>query len=548
MEKRTGKRTLLTMALTASVMLLSGYAKAADNHGRTKEIDNGGSGLFKAIAVEDSTLDGFVVYRPKDLYWASCREKKLPILIWGNGGCTDTSVGYERTLIEIASRGYVVIAIGAMQMVANDRKEVHTPSSMMSDAMTWICRQAKDRSSDYHDCVDTTLIAAAGHSCGGAQVLCNSADKRLKTYLILNAGMGNMKMAGASQASLDGLHGPILYLTGGRKDMAYENAQLDYARIEHVPVALGDMPSAGHGGTYNQKSGGDFGRMIIAWLDWQLKGRDESKGIFVQSDLAQFPGWTMKHKNFGTETSELWLNNGKRRIYGIVSKPEKGDKHKVAIVAHGFNGTHHFARDYFELLNNLGYLVYAFDFPCGSVNSKSDNNTINMSIIDEKEDLKAIVGHFRRQPDVDPNSIILIGESQGGLAAALAAGELKEQVSRLILIYPALCIPDNWNSRYHKAADIPDTTAVWNVPLGRRFFEELRHMNVYKAITRYKGPVQIIHGSKDKVVPLSYSERAMKLYNDAHLGVIPGAGHGFKPAERRISNQFVGEFLSRHIF
>lgn len=539
---------MLTAAVTVFIMAFGGYVKAAGGHVKTKEIDNGGSGLFKAVAVEDSSLQGFVVYRPKDLYWASCREKKLPVLIWGNGGCMDTSIGYERTLVEIASQGYVVIAIGAMQAAAGDRKEVHTPSSMMAEAMTWICRQAADRGSEYYDCVDTTLIAAAGHSCGGAQVLCNSADRRLKTYLILNAGMGDMEMAGASKASLDGLHGPVLYLTGGEKDVAYRNAQLDYSRISHVPVALGDMPAAGHGGTYGQKGGGDFGRMIVAWLDWQLKGRAGNGDIFVRSRLDGYPGWAMKQKNFGSATSEVWVDNGGRRIYGIVSKPEKPGRHKVAIVAHGFNGTHHFGRDYFDTLNRLGYQVYSFDFPCGSVNSRSDKNTLNMSVIDEKEDLKAIVRHFRSRPDVCPDSIVLIGESQGGLVAALAAAELKEQVSRLILIYPALCIPDNWNSRYRRAKDIPDTTLVWNVPLGRRFFEELRDMNVYKTITKYEGPVLIVHGSKDRVVPLSYSERAMKLYRDAHIGVIPGAGHGFKPAERRVSNMFVGEFLSRPVF
>lgn len=547
MDRSHNNHALLTMALTFCLMLIAADLLAADSR-RIKEIDNGGSGLFKAVAIEDSTLDGFVVYRPKDLYWASCREKKLPILIWGNGGCMDTSVGYERMLIEVASRGYVVIAIGAMQMVYGERKEVHTPSSMMDDAMTWICRQAKNKNSDYYDCIDTTLIAAAGHSCGGAQVLCNAGDRRLKTYIIHNAGMGDMEMAGASKKSLDNLHGPILYLIGGEKDVAYKNAQLDYDRIKHVPIAFGDMPAAGHGGTYKQKGGGDFGRMLIAWLEWQLKGKEGTKDIFMQSNLTNFKGWTMKQKNFGAKTSELWIGNGQRRIYGLLSKPEKGDKHKVAIVAHGFNGTHHFARDYFNVLNNLGYQVYAFDFPCGSVHSKSDNNTLNMSIIDEKEDVKAIVNYFKKQTDIDSENIVLIGESQGGLAVSLAAGELKEMVSRLILIYPALCIPDNWNSRYKTVKDIPDTTKVWNVPLGRRFFEELRGMDVYKSITKYKGPVMIVHGSKDKVVPLSYSEKAMKLYKNAHLGVIPGAGHGFNPSQRRVSEQFVSEFLSWPIF
>ena len=94
--------------------------------------------------------------------------------------------------------------------------------------------------------------------------------------------------------------------------------------------------------------------------------------------------------------------NGKS-IYGIVSNPDTKGKHGVAITSHGFNGTHHFGKDYFKTLNDLGYAVYSFDFPCGSVNSKSDNNTMNMSVSDEKDALKEIVAYFRKQKDVDKN-------------------------------------------------------------------------------------------------------------------------------------------------
>lgn len=525
----------------------SAYSETNKNQNSLQKIvDNGGSGLYKSIAVSEKSLPNFVVYRPNNLYWASTREKKLPVLIWGNGGCMDTSVGYERLLIEIASQGYIVIAIGELQMKYGDRRELHTPSEMMVEALNWISEQTRDRNSIYFDCVDTLKIAAAGHSCGGAQVLYNSKESRLKTFLILNAGMGDMEMAGASRKSLENLQKPVLYLTGGEGDVAYKNAQLDYERILNAPVALGDLSTAGHGGTYKEERGGDFGRMILAWLDWQLKEKVEQKNIFLESDLKVFPAWTMKQKNFDTENTvrELWINNGKRKIYGLLSEPKSGINKGVAIISHGFNGTHHFGRDYFKTLNKLGYIVYTFDFPCGSINSKSDKNTMNMSIIDEKDDLKAIVSFFQRQENVDKNKIVLIGESQGGLVSALAAAELRDQISRLVLVYPALSIPDNWNKRYPTVKDIPDTTKLWNVSMGRRFFEQLQNLDVFNLINKYEGPVQIIHGSKDRVIPLSYSEKAMKIYKQAHLGVIPGADHGFKQSEREVSNLFVKEFLA----
>ena len=253
---------------------------------------------------------------------------------------------------------------------------------------------------------------------------------------------------------------------------------------------------------------------------------------------------TLTQKNAEGRVSELWLERDGRRIYGLQSVPDCPVK-KVAIVSHGFNGSCEFARDYFQTLNRLGYLVYAMEFPGGSVRSRSDSNTMNMSVLDEKEDVKAAVRYFCRQPDVDREHIVLIGESQGGLVSALAAADLPQEISGLVLVYPALCIPDDWNGRYPRVADIPDTTWLWGVPLSKRFFLELRPMDVYREITKYQGPVQIINGSRDAVVPLRYSEEAMKRYRDAHLGVIPGAGHGFGPAERRVANRFVEEFLTR---
>lgn len=272
--------------------------------------DFGGSGPHKAIAVRERSLQDFVVYRPVNMDAAmvvgrprmfetgEAKKEKLPVLVFCNGGCMDTSIGYENMLADVASYGYVVVAIGQLQMLAQHEKDQHTPSSMVKKALDWICQQAADPASPYYNKVDVEKIAAAGHSCGGAQVLANAADKRLKTYLILNAGMGKMTMADASRKSLKNLHGPILYLVGGTEDVAWKNAQMDYDAIKKIPVVLADNTTSGHGGTYEQPCGGDNSRMVRAWIDWQLKGRQEPKAIFIDGDLKDYNNWTIKHKNF----------------------------------------------------------------------------------------------------------------------------------------------------------------------------------------------------------------------------------------------------------
>ena len=251
--------------------------------------------------------------------------------------------------------------------------------------------------------------------------------------------------------------------------------------------------------------------------------------IVKQKVIEEGGSGTCKLTEPATEDT-LWIQNGARSIYGVLSKPANaGKKQPVAIISHGFNGTHHYGRTYFETLNALGYQVYVFDFPCGSVHSRSDNNTLNMSALDEKEDVKAIVRYFRSQADVDPDGIVLIGESQGGFVTALSSAEIPDQVKAVVLVYPALCIPD--------------TTYLWNVPLGRRFFLEIRDLDIFKTIRTYKGPVLIVQGDQDPVVRMEDSERAVKTYKNARLHVIPGAGHGFKPEEQAQNLQQISAFL-----
>lgn len=287
------KRIALSMLLL-SHFLLSSFPQSL----QTKEINGGGSGMFKAIAVKEASMPDFVVYRPKDLLHVHARQGAVPLLVFGNGACSDTSIGYERMLTEVASHGYIVVAVGELMMEPGERKEGHTPSSELKRGLEQMLDLCRTKGSDYYSYIDTTRIAAAGHSCGGAQVLANAADPRLKTYLILNAGMGDMEMAGASKASLSNVHAPILYIVGGPGDVAYQNAQKDYERISHVPVCLADHPASGHGGTYGAPNGGDYGRMVIDWLDWELKGKKEKAALFLNGELSQYPGWTVKAKNF----------------------------------------------------------------------------------------------------------------------------------------------------------------------------------------------------------------------------------------------------------
>ena len=241
---------------------------------------------------------------------------------------------------------------------------------------------------------------------------------------------------------------------------------------------------------------------------------------------------------------EYVIKIGERTLYGVLSNPPyQGKRQGIVILAHGFAGTHHFAYAYFDALNRLGYQAYAFDFASGSPFSRSDKNTMNMSVLDQQRQLETVIEHFRRQPDIAPKRIVLLGESQGGLVSALTAASNQKKISRLVLVFPAFCIPYHWRARYPTFDQVPDTTRLWRVPMGRQYFKEILDMDAFQLAKAYKKPVLIVHGDADQVVPYADSEKMQKLYKKATLHCIPGAGHGFNPEQQAQNLGYIIPFL-----
>ena len=69
-------------------------------------------------------------------------------------------------------------------------------------------------------------------------------------------------------------------------------------------------------------------------------------------------------------------------------------------------------------------------------------------------------------------------------------------------------------------------------------------MDAFESAKKYKKPVLIVHGDADNVVPLADSERVVKMYKNARLHVIPGAGHGFDNDQFAKMIGWLNEFLS----
>ena len=169
----------------------------------------------------------------------------------------------------------------------------------MLEALDWITDQNANAESEYYHLVDLDKVAAMGQSCGGAQVLAVAHDPRIKTCVMLNTGIGENSMQGASKASLENLHTPMFYMIGGPVDIAFKNAQGDYDNIKTLPIVMANSLD-GHSGTYYEKNGGPYAVAARKWLDWQLKGKVGESAMFLDDEYEAkfYPDWTFVRKNW----------------------------------------------------------------------------------------------------------------------------------------------------------------------------------------------------------------------------------------------------------
>lgn len=242
-------------------------------------------------------------------------------------------------------------------------------------------------------------------------------------------------------------------------------------------------------------------------------------------------------------------------IRGTEYRPAGGNL-PLAIVSHGFMANQDTVRHYARYLAENGYAAYCFDFNGGSVtSSKSDGRTVEMSVLTEVMDLEAVIDHIIRLPYINKKQILLMGCSQGGFVSALTAAKRKEQISWLVLFYPAFCIPDDARAGKMMFAqfdpnNVPEYIRCGPMKLGRRYATDVLDMDPFEEITAYPGPVLIIHGTNDNIVHPNYAHRAYEAYQgragtDApvHLEMIEGGGHGFSRSHDAIAMKKLSQFI-----
>lgn len=237
------------------------------------------------------------------------------------------------------------------------------------------------------------------------------------------------------------------------------------------------------------------------------------------------------------ERPVVFENEGEQLV-GMVHEPaEDGGAKPGVVMLHGFTGNRIEQHQMFvktaRKLAQAGFYVLRFDFR-GS--GESQGQFIRMTVSGEISDALAAIRWFKENTGVDPNQIAVLGLSMGGCVAAYTA--VQSDVKALVF-WSGVAKPVEvfaQDAPYEVMLNQVKQTGYldfkgWKV--GYPFVEELHSLDPLEVVREYIGPILVVHGSKDPVVPVEhgqcYYEEAGS--EDKEMIIIGDADHTYNKTE-----------------
>ena len=250
---------------------------------------------------------------------------------------------------------------------------------------------------------------------------------------------------------------------------------------------------------------------------------------------------------------DLTLQGDHGKLAAVMHAPNTKQKYPLVLILHGFNASKdmELLTELSDQLNAQGIATFLFDF---NGHGQSEGSFLDMTIPNELQDARRVYDYVSKLPQVE--SVSLAGHSQGGVIAAMLAGELgAEKIKSVVLMSPAPELKDDtakgdlFGVRYDPN-NVPEyITLPTGLKVGRAFLETTPHLPVYEVSSRYTGPVMVLHSADDQLVPYQYGVRMSECYKNGRLVTLHGFDHNFTQntplADQVVTDFFTGELLKK---
>ena len=252
----------------------------------------------------------------------------------------------------------------------------------------------------------------------------------------------------------------------------------------------------------------------------------------------------------------VFIDGDHGRLKAIIQKPElkQGEQCPMVIFCHGFTGR----KDgpMFELIADTlqahGIASIRFDF---NGHGESEGDFKDMTVPNEIEDAKNVVAYVHDLRYV--SSMAIVGHSQGGVVAAMTAGQLSEELGRpafkaVALMAPAAVLRDdairgNIMGKQYDPFDPGEYVEMWGgLKLGAQYIHTAFSLPIYETAVKYQGPALIIHGNGDRVVPYTYGERFHQIWPMSELVIQEYYDHVFTQNIYRTTD-IVSDYLIKQL-
>ena len=294
-------------------------------------------------------------------------------------------------------------------------------------------------------------------------------------------------------------------------------------------------------------SGGELTGMLAAYAAKNgrvlpegaaMYGDSVSRGELANALYSQAP-WSGGF----TETKVSISANG-RKITAVVTMPEGDGKFPAVVMNHGHGGSKDEGTGFAGIARALadkGIASIRMDFPgCGESPEPFTKNCLSNMVEDSNACRDYLVDNY----SVDTGRLGVLGYSMGGRITSTIISQGKHGYQAVALLAGAVGDGEQMAAGAGGAVDPEQFPAVYaeaqekgyyriTTPYGKvqdlapQWFDDLRNIDPLENVGAFTGPVLVMYGDKDDVVPPEVNKLSLNAYPNAKEIVVPGANHSY---------------------